>query len=109
MIGRFRLGCCCFFATDDLCETSLRTKSRVLHEIDEFCIGRWRVEVVVGAEVGIAQRLALSELCLIELHLARANDFACRDVEELVIVTLSLIHISEPTRRTPISYAVFCL
>src|SRR5664279_5849358 len=24
-------------------------------------------------------------------------------------VTLSLIHISEPTRRTPISYAVFCL
>ena len=25
------------------------------------------------------------------------------------IVLLSLIHISEPTRRTPISYAVFCL
>ena len=24
-------------------------------------------------------------------------------------VDLSLIHISEPTRRTPISYAVFCL
>src|SRR5680860_1000336 len=23
--------------------------------------------------------------------------------------TISLIHISEPTRRTPISYAVFCL
>ena len=23
--------------------------------------------------------------------------------------SLSLIHISEPTRRTPISYAVFCL
>src|SRR5680860_1714410 len=34
--------------------------------------------------------------------------------EELLFVTeetqgLSLIHISEPTRRTPISYAVFCL
>src|SRR5665647_3837180 len=26
-----------------------------------------------------------------------------------VLVYLSLIHISEPTRRTPISYAVFCL
>src|SRR5664279_3046208 len=26
-----------------------------------------------------------------------------------VILHLSLIHISEPTRRTPISYAVFCL
>src|SRR5664279_6018030 len=25
------------------------------------------------------------------------------------LMTLSLIHISEPTRRTPISYAVFCL
>src|SRR5665647_700390 len=31
--------------------------------------------------------------------------------KEMVVnikVTLSLIHISEPTRRTPISYAVFC-
>src|SRR5665647_1658972 len=27
---------------------------------------------------------------------------------ELAAYTLSLIHISEPTRRTPISYAVFC-
>ena len=26
-----------------------------------------------------------------------------------IIYDLSLIHISEPTRRTPISYAVFCL
>src|SRR5664279_5448481 len=26
-----------------------------------------------------------------------------------VVHNLSLIHISEPTRRTPISYAVFCL
>src|SRR5680860_1899369 len=26
-----------------------------------------------------------------------------------IVVGLSLIHISEPTRRTPISYAVFCL
>ena len=30
-------------------------------------------------------------------------------VEELIDKGLSLIHISEPTRRTPISYAVFCL
>ena len=26
-----------------------------------------------------------------------------------IVCELSLIHISEPTRRTPISYAVFCL
>ena len=36
------------------------------------------------------------------------------DVGEVTITNvihqhLSLIHISEPTRRTPISYAVFCL
>src|SRR5665647_3892018 len=30
-------------------------------------------------------------------------------VERVVRKDLSLIHISEPTRRTPISYAVFCL
>src|SRR5665647_3781589 len=29
--------------------------------------------------------------------------------ETCFIPRLSLIHISEPTRRTPISYAVFCL
>ena len=28
---------------------------------------------------------------------------------EPIAAYLSLIHISEPTRRTPISYAVFCL
>src|SRR5680860_207355 len=27
----------------------------------------------------------------------------------IIVSNLSLIHISEPTRRTPISYAVFCL
>ena len=33
-----------------------------------------------------------------------------REVElRLIGWGLSLIHISEPTRRTPISYAVFCL
>src|SRR5664279_2733616 len=31
------------------------------------------------------------------------------DAAELAHHLLSLIHISEPTRRTPISYAVFCL
>ena len=33
------------------------------------------------------------------------NEFLCTPTG----VSLSLIHISEPTRRTPISYAVFCL
>src|SRR5664279_5539124 len=31
------------------------------------------------------------------------------EVSGTIPLNLSLIHISEPTRRTPISYAVFCL
>src|SRR5665647_3887394 len=41
-----------------------------------------------------------------------SQDFGCGDAGEPLasaIPDLSLIHISEPTRRTPISYAVFCL
>src|SRR5665647_2897448 len=34
---------------------------------------------------------------------------ALAKMEKLTGKKLSLIHISEPTRRTPISYAVFCL
>ena len=36
------------------------------------------------------------------------NQLIARRVRENNVY-LSLIHISEPTRRTPISYAVFCL
>src|SRR5665647_3758992 len=34
---------------------------------------------------------------------------AIYDPDVVIVLDLSLIHISEPTRRTPISYAVFCL
>src|SRR5680860_1787210 len=37
------------------------------------------------------------------------NDQAHHQIPFRARRTLSLIHISEPTRRTPISYAVFCL
>src|SRR5664279_3129669 len=39
-----------------------------------------------------------------ELEIFDGGHHRARAVEEI-----SLIHISEPTRRTPISYAVFCL
>src|SRR5680860_1608065 len=40
----------------------------------------------------------------------RVHDRGFRSTgEQLAGMCLSLIHISEPTRRTPISYAVFCL
>src|SRR5664279_6106221 len=37
----------------------------------------------------------------------RMRQFSTNGVKG-ILLTLSLIHISEPTRRTPISYAVFC-
>src|SRR5665647_2897777 len=47
------------------------------------------------------------------VRLAKAKRFVYRnnrmdDLEDQLVQALSLIHISEPTRRTPISYAVFC-
>src|SRR5664279_1621568 len=49
-------------------------------------------------------------------HIARAHHLGPDAIDDqpdrhiaLVEFALSLIHISEPTRRTPISYAVFCL
>src|SRR5665647_3805733 len=56
-------------------------------------------------------RFFYSEICLKSFgHILRERNntiflvFALTDMN-----SLSLIHISEPTRRTPISYAVFCL
>src|SRR5665647_1516625 len=48
---------------------------------------------------------------LLELALALDGEHVVVDLDLDVvgIHALSLIHISEPTRRTPISYAVFCL
>src|SRR5680860_1839855 len=43
------------------------------------------------------------------LSLPNGNGKDTRSVPEGLAYWLSLIHISEPTRRTPISYAVFCL
>ena len=37
------------------------------------------------------------------------GDLGRKKIDGFVDYALSLIHISEPTRRTPISYAVFCL
>src|SRR5665647_3812596 len=38
-----------------------------------------------------------------------SSDVIIIDARDDLVGALSLIHISEPTRRTPISYAVFCL
>ena len=42
-----------------------------------------------------------------EIHNRKRSFFSITGIQRYE--NLSLIHISEPTRRTPISYAVFCL
>src|SRR5680860_1644138 len=59
------------------------------------------------SRVEIAQSVVIkvlhSEECGNAPHALKMAESAVEDLD------LSLIHISEPTRRTPISYAVFCL
>src|SRR5665647_3852689 len=49
---------------------------------------------------------ATPQMDIVSNFLTALNDSSTITV---ITVELSLIHISEPTRRTPISYAVFCL
>src|SRR5680860_1658615 len=72
--------------------------------------------------VAVAERIGYPVVCKpldgnhgrgVCLHLQNADDvreaFPIAEDQSRRGVVLSLIHISEPTRRTPISYAVFCL
>src|SRR5680860_49318 len=63
----------------------------------------WRGEecVVAAPQEGCFKGI---DVALFSAGAERSRDLAPQAVREL-----SLIHISEPTRRTPISYAVFCL
>src|SRR5665647_407170 len=56
--------------------------------------------------VGRAEAGPQSDLDLVLLHDGTSKGKAAAAA---TAKSLSLIHISEPTRRTPISYAVFCL
>src|SRR5665647_1040610 len=61
--------------------------------------GNWAANIATGSEFGytLLWVVSLSTIMLIILQ------------HNVAHLGLSLIHISEPTRRTPISYAVFCL
>src|SRR5665647_49225 len=54
----------------------------------------------------VAQLLGVGCKLLEVCESSEADGFGCCSAP---VLHLSLIHISEPTRRTPISYAVFCL
>ena len=71
-------------------------------------------KVIAGVEKlakAVKSTLGASGKCVIYED-ARGNPVITKDgvtVAESVVLFLSLIHISEPTRRYAISYAVFCL
>src|SRR5665647_3799823 len=67
---------------------------------------------VGAASPGFQRRVHLSSYpqtlhFVVTLSARRSSE--SKSVSTELISRLSLIHISEPTRRTPISYAVFCL
>src|SRR5680860_248979 len=79
--------------------------------LKDFCM-------LVFAEFMLVRTPWLSLDCGCHLRSARLRHFfsrfwapsrACQVKFVWFLQCLSLIHISEPTRRTPISYAVFCL
>src|SRR5664279_1757845 len=80
------------------------------HAVAEMCV---RVPVSAGAS-GLAKELArIAPHLIFRDVLTRGGWYrlggVIDDLGTHITDDLSLIHISEPTRRTPISYAVFCL
>ena len=60
-------------------------------------------------DIALCRILGVLCICIfIAVSQLRINGVNLKSAD-LMSVVLSLIHISEPTRRTPISYAVFCL
>src|SRR5664279_6158064 len=59
------------------------------------------------------ERIVTCEPIVGYMHRGVEKLFEVRDYRQIIVLAnrhdLSLIHISEPTRRTPITYAVFCL
>ena len=53
--------------------------------------------------------IVLDDMCYLYGKLPATKGYENAPAIGFIAHMLSLIHISEPTRRTPISYAVFCL
>ena len=65
------------------------------------------VEIVANRKALSTVRNKKKELKDLDNHAWQSDNETSSNVAEAL--ELSLIHLSEPTRRTPISYAVFCL
>src|SRR5665647_2975387 len=108
------------------CETSIRRCERAVVQdtLAVDTIGPHKNETTVADDFGNTGAVFFSESCKVRISDAvkghrnpnriavveemAGGHFGARE-EQRQGLELSLIHISEPTRRTPISYAVFCL
>ena len=77
---------------------------------------RYRERVLNGEQIGFMHEFIWPHSKVRDYHwdnpprLKSAKQHNTKDFENLIAgIYLSLIHISEPTRRRGISYAVFCL
>src|SRR5664279_4548724 len=61
--------------------------------------------------VGLGLFMVVIDVSILNIALPQIADSLDATMASIqwTLIGLSLIHISEPTRRTPISYAVFCL
>src|SRR5665647_3829560 len=84
-------------------ELPLAVVDEVLRNVDESVL------VVAPSNVNTAKELLNSRKKNVKPMLLFEHNEG--DISDVIVQNqfLSLIHISEPTRRTPISYAVFCL
>ena len=74
--------------------------------------GGSKFETITDAGISNAEEIDVSEeetLIVVETSEAVPETDESMGAGGFFGYNLSLIHISEPTRRTPISYAVFCL
>src|SRR5665647_3895093 len=81
----------------------------VLPHIDDY-----KETIAQHATAAAGQKITIGEIGAswdgLNPHLSLLNvQLYDRQNRPALTLDLSLIHISEPTRRTPISYAVFCL
>ena len=78
---------------------------------------RKKIEQFLQHEVDFYSQFGLPDTLSLQLYVFENRREAINYLESINVslpikasgAYLSLIHISEPTRRTPISYAVFCL
>src|SRR5665647_3700384 len=100
--------------------TRIRNGSTARHSTVEIPSSRMKIEIarlmteqgyIVGYKTKQGEH---GEVIIVELKYSKSRERVISGIKRVSkpgrrVYALSLIHISEPTRRTPISYAVFCL